>query len=115
MLHLLDQAVRHVAAQGDGRRARDLAAAVGLVRFTPSGLGLEHPAAAATTTPVSLRVSGLPDVVSLAVWTSSDRGKTWTAVPAAKDGTRWVVQVANPAGAGTISLKATAKSKTGLT
>ncbi|WP_320066376.1 S8 family serine peptidase [Micromonospora sp. RTGN7] len=104
---------RHVP--GDGFAALPAMA----VRFTPA-LRADNsaPAGRSFTVPVRVeRQEGAPaaKVSSLTVDASYDGGKTWRKAELRRQGSGWTATVKHPAGAGYVSLRATAKDTAGST
>jgi hypothetical protein len=77
-------------------------------RMLPQNLSASNAAAAGSTTSVPITFSTVNGVIAahdVAVWASSNGGKTWSALKVAHHGSTWTVSVANPKAAGYVSLR----------
>jgi hypothetical protein len=77
-------------------------------RMLPQNLSASNAAAAGSTTSVPITFSTVNGVIAahdVAVWASSNGGKTWSALKVAHHGSAWTVSVANPKAAGYVSLR----------
>ncbi|WP_213003883.1 hypothetical protein [Winogradskya consettensis] len=94
-------------------KKEDTAIPVSLPRLSPAGLDMTNRAKPRSTTTVNIKTQGTA-AKSMTAKASFDGGKTWKSVPVRKTGTTWAATVKNPA-AGTIALRAQAKTSKGYT
>lgn len=92
---------------------------ISVVRFQPPvDLDNAAPAGRTVTVPVTVRTqpnSAATRCEKLTVWTSFDDGRTWQRARVTGSGGSWKIKVTHPAGAGFVSLRASAKDTAGNT
>ncbi len=87
-------------------------AEAGRIRLVPAGMDLRGLVKAGALTKITMGVEELASVKSAKLEYSTDGGATWRTVPVTKSGSSWRANVPAPA-SGWVSLRATAKSKSG--
>jgi hypothetical protein len=85
----------------------------GMVHMRPAGLDNRNQVASTAATAIALSLAAFPDVASMSLEWSSDGGKTWHSVPVTGTGNNRSARVPAAGAPGGISLRVTARSKSG--
>jgi hypothetical protein len=85
----------------------------GMFRMSPAGLDDRNQVPANAPTSIALSLAAFPDVASMALEWSTDGGKTWHSAPVTGVGNNRRASVPAAGSPGAVSLRVTAKSKSG--
>jgi|GEM_PF-4507612 len=92
---------------------RKLQVQPGMIRISPAGQDERNRVVGSAPTRIDLEVLEFGDVAAVTLEWSRDGGKTWRAGRVTGAGTHWTTTVPAPGAQGTVSLRVSAKSKSG--